>query len=1784
MQDLVITPNRGTQSNPTINFTGLNAGSISLNVLPAGNLNFAGNAGTLLNITDSSTFSVSTSGAIVTPGGSSNQWNQAYTYFTYLTSSSGSGGSASNYLPLSGGTITGNLNVNGSLGLGTTNPLGKLHVYDSGVTTLISKQITKYGNPDEGTYGGYLLLAQAYTSGLVNASWVNGTFTLKRGSTYSGNRTDTYEVASDTAYAGEDLYVRVTSNGGPFFTRTVKVTYSGVVYHAIETSVGGGNPDDGVWFNGSYSNCNPIYVDATYVSSVVAFGSSTITQTSNTGTMMYVGGTNGYVGIGTNAPTSLLDIFSSAAAANVLYIRNGTETLALGNNNTAGGSFVFENSSSALRFGTSSTERARIDASGNVGIGTTSPNYPLQINGSNLMNVAVGLPPSGLTGSGGFAQIIMSNQGPGVGVIGANGNSDFRLYANSYYGTGGEVYVASTAAAKYMLGQGYHQWLVAPTGTAGASVPWIYGMYMNSSGYVGIGTGSPQTWLQVSGSNGANSPTGGTASGAGLYVTNTDSRYGLLIGTGYNGSSWIQNQRTDSTYQYNLNLQPVGGLVGIGTSSPGLNSGGNGLHIVGNSFTQARFSSLYASAGFEINPSGGHNWEIQGTNDPTFIIYDRTTSQYKLTVRGDTGNVAIGYNSPGDAGYGLYVAGSFGLNGTFYDNSNSAYYIKASATSNLTNLNLAGYLSFSGNTTWFSQNGSTYTGNNLISAHTLANCAKLYGDSTFAYGSNGINVYDNAGSGNVTITRVASSTLPSGKAAPSNSGYVLKINIAGNAQSPGYGGFTFYRGTRANQTLVCYFKALLPSGYNWNFASNPYGSDGNAYWASSNVGTGKWEDYVFVVRVGSTGTFSDTMYFYIGGSPAPSSGSPLVVYLASADVYDWDDVQNGTTIQSGSLTTASNLLAVGSVGAGTRSPSYTLDVQGQGRVNSTLLVGGGAYSNYNEGLRLVTAANNFAVISMGVSNGSMTGVGGYNILYNPSTNLTLRPSNGTDYNVFDQSGNYFNYASVRAPIFYDVNNTGFYAYPSQTSNFNNLAINPQGDGNSSGAGQIGLWGGAGATGGTSTTSAFGFKNASGTGWGEYGTTGGWNTYFHMDSPGRGWVFRQVTAGGTNFGGVSVASITNQGNIWFAGTIYDGSNSGYYVKPSSTTVLYNLYNNGYYYPSVASNSGGGNWVFGSLAWGGSVGGVNSVAGGQYVGGTGSQLYTLASGPGQVSFQVDGSLFAGDAALSYNYWGLNGSSNGCLGISGLASFGDSAVAQNSMRADIFYDVGNTSYYVRPRATSIMSYVYASSRFSAVYDSGLDGSVNASNWFRSNGATGWYNSTYSGGIWMQDGTWVRTYNGKGFYNDGGIGIYTNQVLLGTTNPSDQVNGSTWYGIGQTSNLTGATGQNAVQLGGYGGIRLRSNSTIMDIDMSSGVNGYGNSWVYMSTNLAVSNQARANIYYDVNNTVYYVQPRYASQMWSIQLNGDWNNSGTGHPEVFTIRGSYPSICQRSTINSQQYWLQHNDSGNNLLWYSGQGNVDGTSWDWSFRLWNNANGNYAEARNSIRTNIFYDVGNTSYFVQPSNNSVFYSSYWYQTLFMQGTQVSGAIAAYAYSTQNVNSAAANGVNFYSTNSLGAIFSFHRGGYYAVNMGLDSDNVIRIGGWSASANRWQLDMSGNMYAAGNITAYSSDERLKENITPIADALDKIDKISGVYFDWKDIVHDLGFNPGVVHDTGVIAQEVEQVVPEAVRPAPFDLGENSESISGQNYKTVQYEKLVPLLIQALKELKQEVEELRSKIIQE
>jgi spore maturation protein SpmB len=110
-------------------------------------------------------------------------------------------------------------------------------------------------------------------------------------------------------------------------------------------------------------------------------------------------------------------------------------------------------------------------------------------------------------------------------------------------------------------------------------------------------------------------------------------------------------------------------------------------------------------------------------------------------------------------------------------------------------------------------------------------------------------------------------------------------------------------------------------------------------------------------------------------------------------------------------------------------------------------------------------------------------------------------------------------------------------------------------------------------------------------------------------------------------------------------------------------------------------------------------------------------------------------------------------------------------------------------------------------------------------------------------------------------------------------------------------------------------------------------------------------------------------------------------------------------------------------------------------------------------------------------------------------------------------------------------------------------------------------TGRIDATNDIVAYSSsDRRFKENITPIENALDKINQIGGYEFDWKEenkIEH--GYEG---HDLGVIAQEIEAIAPELVQTR-----ENG-------YKAVKYDKLVSVLIQAVKELSAKVTELENK----
>ena len=112
------------------------------------------------------------------------------------------------------------------------------------------------------------------------------------------------------------------------------------------------------------------------------------------------------------------------------------------------------------------------------------------------------------------------------------------------------------------------------------------------------------------------------------------------------------------------------------------------------------------------------------------------------------------------------------------------------------------------------------------------------------------------------------------------------------------------------------------------------------------------------------------------------------------------------------------------------------------------------------------------------------------------------------------------------------------------------------------------------------------------------------------------------------------------------------------------------------------------------------------------------------------------------------------------------------------------------------------------------------------------------------------------------------------------------------------------------------------------------------------------------------------------------------------------------------------------------------------------------------------------------------------------------------------------------------------------------------------------VAGEIRATNNITAYYSDDRLKTKLGLIEDALDKVNSLTGFYYEANETAQALGYE--VKREVGVSAQEVEAIMPEVVAPAPID----------DKYLTVRYEKLIPLLVQAIKELSDKVETLEAK----
>ncbi len=150
-------------------------------------------------------------------------------------------------------------------------------------------------------------------------------------------------------------------------------------------------------------------------------------------------------------------------------------------------------------------------------------------------------------------------------------------------------------------------------------------------------------------------------------------------------------------------------------------------------------------------------------------------------------------------------------------------------------------------------------------------------------------------------------------------------------------------------------------------------------------------------------------------------------------------------------------------------------------------------------------------------------------------------------------------------------------------------------------------------------------------------------------------------------------------------------------------------------------------------------------------------------------------------------------------------------------------------------------------------------------------------------------------------------------------------------------------------------------------------------------------------------------------------------------------------------------------------------------------------------------------------------------------------------------------------------------YSAGNVGINIINPIE-----------KLDVNGNIRSSGSITSFASfsDERLKDREGNIENPIDIVDKLQGFYYRPNKTANNLGIQ-GNKRDLGISAQDVQKLLPELVNIAPADIAYDEEkniiSKTGSNYLTVNYEKMIPLLIESIKELNKNINDLKKENIE-
>ena len=375
--------------------------------------------------------------------------------------------------------------------------------------------------------------------------------------------------------------------------------------------------------------------------------------------------------------------------------------------------------------------------------------------------------------------------------------------------------------------------------------------------------------------------------------------------------------------------------------------------------------------------------------------------------------------------------------------------------------------------------------------------------------------------------------------------------------------------------------------------------------------------------------------------------------------------------------------------------------------------------------------------------------------------------------IVNNSGDTTSHSSSRAPIFYDSNNTNFYLNPEAVSSLYGVAI--RGDQSPTDSiNQIFFWGA-----GDTTTSAIGFKLNGGEFPNPTGAGDGYNTYFTMDTPGRGWVFREGV-GSSNFNAVVTSGWILNNGIWQANAsmrspiFYDSNDTGYYYDGSGLTNINRFQTN--------QSTGTINLANAAIR-------IENPS-------TQSSIYFSFSGTARASLRVDsaGSYVMNSANNDFYFNNDFGGSTQrfySVGTQFASATGNYLTGTGSLRAPIFYDSDNTGYYFDGASTSALNNVSIASNVGIGVAPGST----------SNGARMELRGT---GVWDAAFNWTNTGSGGRtwtvFSTNDSFGQGAGRFLLYNTTA-----GSNGFAVDASNNLT--VGGNVTAYGSPSDRRLKHN-----------------------------------------------------------------------------------------------------------------------------------------------------------------------------------------------------------------------------------------------------------------------------------------------------------------------------------------------------------------------------------------